>query len=73
MARRGNGAPIVSANTVEGGLPRPVYEALPIIYLAVAVLLLVVVESRVIFLSSAMFGAAGMLVLWMRLRHRRRG
>ena len=71
MARRGNGAPMVSGTSAEGGLPRPVYEALPIVYLALAVLLVVMVESRVIFLSSALFGAAGVGVLWMRMRHRR--
>jgi hypothetical protein len=62
---------MVSGTSAEGGLPRPVYEALPIAYLALAILLVVVVESRVIFLSSALFGAAGVLVLWMRMKHRR--
>lgn len=71
MARRGHGAPMVSGTSAEGGLPRPVYEALPILYLALAILLVVMVDSPLIFLSSALFGAAGMGVLWMRMRHRR--
>jgi hypothetical protein len=71
MARRGNGAPMVSSTTADGGLPRPVYEALPLIYLAMAIVLVVMVDSPVIFLSSALFGAAGVGVLWMRMRHRR--
>ena len=71
MARRGNGAPMVSSTSAEGGLPRPVYEALPILYLALAVVLAMTVETPVIFLSSALFGAAGVLVLGMRMRHRR--
>jgi len=54
-----------------GSLPKPVYEALPLVYLGLAVLLLVMVETPVIFLSSALFGAAGVGVLWMRFRHRR--
>ena len=55
----------------EGHLPKPVYEALPIIYLLVAGLLLYLVESPLIFLSSALFGAAGVGVLLMRLMGRR--
>jgi hypothetical protein len=54
-----------------GSLPKPIYEALPLVYLGLAVLLLVMVETPVIFLSSALFGAAGVGVLWMRFRHRR--
>ena len=71
MARRGNGAPMVSGTSADAGLPRPVYEALPVVYLALAILLVVLVESKVIFVSSALFGAAGVLVLWMRMKHRR--
>jgi hypothetical protein len=62
---------MVSATSADGGLPKPVYEALPIVYIGLAGLLLWAVESKVIFLSSALFGAAGVGVLWMRMRHRR--
>jgi hypothetical protein len=62
---------MVSGTSADAGLPRPVYEALPIVYLALAILLVVLVESKVIFVSSALFGAAGVLVLWMRMKHRR--
>lgn len=71
MERRGNGEPIVKGTSQDGGLPRPLYEALPVIYLGLAILLLVLVESPLIFLSSALFGAAGAGVIWMRMRHRR--
>jgi hypothetical protein len=54
-----------------GSLPKPIYEALPLVYIGLAVLLLVMVETPVIFLSSALFGAAGVGVLWMRFRNRR--
>ena len=72
MARRSKGAPMVSDASAEGGLPRPVYEALPALYLLAAIFLLVLVDSTLIFLSSALFGAAGAVVIWMRLRYRRR-
>ncbi|HKJ70633.1 MAG TPA: hypothetical protein VKA55_02680 [Gammaproteobacteria bacterium] len=71
MARRGSGTPMVSSASAEGGLPRPVYEALPIVYLGMAIALVLMVDSPLIFLSSALFGAAGVGVLWMRMRHRR--
>lgn len=71
MPRRSNGGPMVSTTVAEGGLPRPVYEALPVVYLAAAIALVVLVESPLIFLSSALFGGAGVVVLWMRMRHRR--
>jgi len=71
MPRRGHIDPMVSSTAADGGLPRPIYEALPLIYLAAAIALLVMVESPLIFLSSALFGAAGVGVLWMRLRNRR--
>jgi len=62
---------MVSSASAEGGLPRPVYEALPIVYLGMAIALVLMVDSPLIFLSSALFGAAGVGVLWMRMRHRR--
>jgi len=55
----------------EGALPRPVYEALPIVYRVLAVALVFIVGSPVIFVSSALFGAAGVWVLMMRARFRR--
>lgn len=55
----------------EGSIPGPVYEALPIVYLVVAVVLVFLVESPVIFVSSALFGAAGVWILMMRARFRR--
>ena len=54
-----------------GSLPKPVYEALPLVYIGLALFLLAKVESPLIFLSSALFGAAGMGVLWMRFKYRR--
>lgn len=55
----------------KGSLPGPVYESLPLVYLALAVGLVLIVESPLIFLSSALFGAAGVYVLLMRARYRR--
>ena len=62
-----------ASRRAEGSLPKPVYEALPVIYIAVAGLLLYLVESPLIFLSSALFGAAGVVVLMMRFMGRRSG
>ncbi|KPV41078.1 hypothetical protein AN478_03945 [Thiohalorhabdus denitrificans] len=62
-----------AAKGVEGGLPRPLYEALPVLYIGAAVAFLYLVESPLVFLSSALFGAAGMGVLWMRFQARRGG
>ncbi|MEF8793884.1 hypothetical protein [Thiohalorhabdus sp.] len=73
MSRRGHINPMVSSTDTAGGFPGPVYEALPLVYLAVAIALVIMVESPLIFLSSALFGAAGVGVLWMRLRNRRGG
>ncbi len=55
----------------DGSIPGPIYEALPIVYLVVAVALVFIVDSPVIFVSSALFGAAGVWVLMMRARFRR--
>lgn len=70
--RRAN-APMVSSTGVESGLPKPVYEALPLLYLLAAIALVAMVDSPWIFLSSALFGAAGVIVLGMRLSNRRSG
>lgn len=55
----------------EGSIPGPIYEALPIVYLVIAVALVFLVDSPLIFVSSALFGAAGVWVLRMRSRFRR--
>jgi len=59
------------AKGAQGSLPKPLYEALPLLYLGLGGVLMFLVESPLIFLSSALFGAAGMGVLWMRFTARR--
>lgn len=47
-------------------LPKSVYQSLPYIYIALGLLCLLIVESRLILFSSTLLIAAGGLVLWMR-------
>ena len=47
-------------------LPRSIYQLLPYFYIGMGLFLVYVVESRLVFLSTALLIAAGALVLWMR-------
>lgn len=50
-------------------LPRVIYQLLPYIYIALGVVCMLIVESRLIFFSSSLLIAAGVLVLWMRQKN----
>lgn len=50
-------------------LHRSVYQLLPYVYITLGVLCLLVVDSQLIWFSSALLFAAGGLVLWMRHRN----
>ncbi len=52
-------------------LPKLIYEALPFFYIAVGVVTLTVVESPILFISSLLFLAAGVLVLAWRFTYRK--
>ena len=50
-------------------LPKFIYRLLPYFYIGLGVYCLIVVESRLIFISSTFLILAGCLVLWMRHRN----
>jgi len=50
-------------------LPRLLYQLLPYLYIGMGLLCFLVVDSPLIFFSSALLIAAGLLVLWMRRRN----
>ena len=47
-------------------LPNALYKSLPYLYIAIGVFFGTVIESNIIFVSSALLMTAGFLVLWMR-------
>ena len=47
-------------------LPKSIYQFLPYFYIAVGLICILVVESKLIFFSSTLLIGAGALVLWMR-------
>lgn len=47
-------------------LPYPLYRLLPYLYIAAGALLMLVIESDIIFLSILLLIGAGFMVLWMR-------
>jgi len=47
-------------------LPKFVYQLLPYFYIGLGIFCMIIIESRLIFFSSALLIAAGVLVLWMR-------
>ncbi|SMC28774.1 hypothetical protein SAMN02745857_03401 [Andreprevotia lacus DSM 23236] len=51
-------------------LPKPVYEVLPFVYFALAVLVLLTMESSARYLSALSLLAAGIVVLYQRRRNR---
>ena len=51
-------------------LPKPLYEALPYVYVGFGLLALVMIESGVRFIPGALLILAGLLVLNLRVSHR---
>ena len=49
-------------------LPKLIYQSLPYFYIGLGLVCLLIVESRLIFFSSALLIAVGGMVLWMRQR-----
>jgi hypothetical protein len=47
-------------------LPDMLYKSLPYLYIAAGVFFGIVIESNIVFISSALLMTAGFLVLWMR-------
>lgn len=47
-------------------LPRFIYRLLPYFYIGLGLCCIIIFESRLVFISSALLIAAGCLVLWMR-------
>ncbi len=52
-------------------LPKILYELLPFIYLSVAIIGGVVINSTIVFVASILLIATGLLVLSMRISYRR--
>ena len=47
-------------------IPKSIYQFLPYLYIAVGLICMLLVDSKLIFFSSALLIGAGALVLWMR-------
>lgn len=52
-------------------LPKMLYELLPFLYLSVGVSGGVVINSTIVFIASVLLMATGILVITMRITHRR--
>ena len=54
-------------------MPKPIYESLPVLYVAGGVAAVSTVDSFMSFISGILLGASGIMILVLRINHRRSG
>lgn len=52
-------------------MPKPIYESLPVLYVAGGVAAISAVDSFMSFVSGILLGISGVLILFIRRNHRR--